>query len=563
MDFPFGKLPAHKDFPVNIRKHYIWLYLPVLSWLCLVFPLVFIPIPVFVLGPIGIALFPSTTRRKSISFFRRSYARVGRRPPSANSTAMFRWTDDAFINLFDIATLGLSNLFVAAGLLKEMIDKEGSEEERAEPDPVGWLLKWLLIGNIPFIAAYILCPGLIFEQILYRLERHLYLHYEPLRSTIPVGDREVLCRSITSWQELQALSQRRPVLLYTTVVAPEDEPAALEKFIGLAGSLAPDPVDENTLVGWCNCQRDAPSHYRNLARHLKAARVGQRAWSYFVEGELVATREVALDQIADTQRVANLARQTLGVPQAVEVLEGRVDTPDVVVRSLRTVEDRSQESPVLVVVFSASDSQEAATIVEIREKLIPKIRPALEDQGAALVLANAGRQDDTLVREQLTRYDLGGQGFIYLKDREVAALKKYGFLWTWDEYARDINAALGHEVPSQLPTVQLRYWVVKTVEEALHLSERRPVLLITRTHYDAAKALAEFSKAVLPDVCSSAEKQGAIICWYEGQPKDARVAKNGVTLVKDGVVSSAVEVGPAVGDALRHSEAIRSVLSSL
>jgi len=155
--------------PVNVRKRHFWLYIPFLSWVALVIPLVLPWIP---MGPIAISF--SWNRREWMPHIRRCMSHLGRKRLQLGFP--FGWFVNVGINLADLATLGLTHLFITGRLLQAMIEQDGTDQERAEIPPVKWITRWLLITNIGFIGLYIACPGIIFERLLVRVEEHFYHH---------------------------------------------------------------------------------------------------------------------------------------------------------------------------------------------------------------------------------------------------------------------------------------------------------------------------------------------------------------------------------------------------
>ena len=161
----FKLFPKHLIF----LQQYWWLYLPFVSWLFTVFPLILPPLP---LGPVSLSL--ARSRRRMFSFYKEG-AEYLRKEEKEHD---FPWGYflNVMINLWDIATLGLSQLFATASLLQELILKYGTVEEQTEINPVSFCYKWLLLGNVLFIAAYIACPGVIFAPLLVRMEKYLSAH---------------------------------------------------------------------------------------------------------------------------------------------------------------------------------------------------------------------------------------------------------------------------------------------------------------------------------------------------------------------------------------------------
>jgi thiol-disulfide isomerase/thioredoxin len=70
------------------------------------------------------------------------------------------WIINVFINIIDLGTLGLRSAFMAAWLA-DLVNARASKLAGCEPDTrnVEWLLKWLLLGNVVFLVAWIVYPG--------------------------------------------------------------------------------------------------------------------------------------------------------------------------------------------------------------------------------------------------------------------------------------------------------------------------------------------------------------------------------------------------------------------
>jgi hypothetical protein len=177
---PPGRGPAAKDRPVPSPRHpvpvqvpmgfvvrkYWYLYIPVISWLLMVFPLV---LPFVPLGPMGLALSLAWSRRRMFPFYRDVFDYLHK--PLPERRGFGRWFDNVCVNIVDLISLGLAQLLGTAALLGEMIRRDGTVQEKAEPNPLFWVLKWLLIGNALFLAAYVVCPGLLFGPVVRRIER--------------------------------------------------------------------------------------------------------------------------------------------------------------------------------------------------------------------------------------------------------------------------------------------------------------------------------------------------------------------------------------------------------
>jgi WD40 repeat protein len=146
-------------------KKYTWLYLPFVSWLLTIFPLVLPPLP---LGPIQISL--AWSRRRMFPFYDAMCQYLGRVEPKRGFPA--GWLHNVGVNIGDLLTLGLAQLFSTASLLDEIIKKNaGSEHKKMSPS--GLLIMWLFLGNVVFLAIYIVCPGYIFAPLLKRWEAYI------------------------------------------------------------------------------------------------------------------------------------------------------------------------------------------------------------------------------------------------------------------------------------------------------------------------------------------------------------------------------------------------------
>ena len=150
----------------DVQQKYWWLFIPVLSWLGLVFPLVLPPIP---LGPIEVSV--AWNRRDWMSHITRSLSALGKKRKTYGFP--LGWCVNAFINLVDMATLGLSHLFVTARLHDELAKKARINEPHGDFSAVTWVSKWLIMGNVVFVVVYVACPGLLFRRILLSMEEHL------------------------------------------------------------------------------------------------------------------------------------------------------------------------------------------------------------------------------------------------------------------------------------------------------------------------------------------------------------------------------------------------------
>ena len=230
-------------------RDYWWMYLPLVSWLFLVFPLILPPIP---LGPIALSL--AWSRRRMFPFYRRGCEFLRKAEKSYGFP--WGWMVNVGVNLYDMATLGLSQLFATAALLREMIERDGTEAERAEADPVQWVWMRLLVGNVFFIAAYLVCPGYAFAPLLLRMEKRYALYGTPPR---PLWEEE----AEPSWPEVA----REEIPSEPAVVETADQlaaPAPAQEWEALAVPGEPEIVQ--SAEAWGAAIQTGPVAYEDESR---------------------------------------------------------------------------------------------------------------------------------------------------------------------------------------------------------------------------------------------------------------------------------------------------------
>lgn len=147
-------------------RRYGWLYIPFVSWLFTVFPLILPPIP---LGPIQISF--AWSRRRLFRFYDKMCKRLNKTEKKIEFP--WGWFANVMINVYDILTLGLSQLFATASILEELNKKSGAKAEHAKSSPMSWVVKWLILGNVFFVAIYIISPGYIYAPLLVQMEKRL------------------------------------------------------------------------------------------------------------------------------------------------------------------------------------------------------------------------------------------------------------------------------------------------------------------------------------------------------------------------------------------------------
>ena len=551
------------DFHIELNKQYWWLHVPVLSWVGLVFPLILPPIPV---GPIVFSL--SWNRREWMSHLRRGMASIGRKRKEYSFP--LGWFVNVGVNLIDLASFGLSHLFVTAQLLSKMIHKKGSEQERAEIDPVMWVLKWLVLGNVVFLALYIVYPGYIFGKLLTRFERHLYYQYKPAKGMVKSKtspELQVAYQSVTTFDELARMSQETPVLLFSEHIPFEVEALALQEFQKTLENIAANLIEQGVSVCWCNTNLAAPSRYHDIADYLKQISLDKRGWTLFDKSEMVTHRST--EGIHDEDKLANIARETLGLPQAVIVSQNRIGSPDCTVTSLEQVTQKSMTAPVILVVFSASSEQETQVTLDIRNHLLPQIRPWLDAFQACVCLANTHKKINHPIRNQVDQIQRKFHGVMLFEKGEIIESRKFGTFSGWNEYAKQIKKWFPEikVAPSETGLTEIDYFVVNSLQEARNYSYQRPAVLLFGQFNHQAEELKEFQDNILPDIWPQAQEKASILCCTHAIPLDSQFQSDartplspGVVLLRDGHMVVNKRIKPCPGIAVKYVSAVREVL---
>ena len=541
--------PQTQDVPIDITRQYWWLHIPFLSWIGLVFPVVLPPIP---LGPVQFSV--AWNRREWMSHIRRAMAHLGRE--RKQRTFPTGWLVNAWANLVDLLSLGLSHLFVTASLLDAMIKADGTDEERARLNPVASVALWLVLGNVVFLAVYIVCPGLVFRRLLARFERHLLRQYH-----VPEF-------GVTTLEEAADGSDDHPVLLFVEWRPVEQEKAARDLFTRTVTVLSADRAATGAETRWCNLDRSAPSVYYRLAADLARLGMAQRGWVLFLDGRPAGARPTSgLTGEMNPAAQAMLARQLLGRPETDKVLRHRVDSPEQLVTSLKDVVATSAQRPALLITFLAGAGQERVPWYGIRSELMPKIRGALNAADAAVFIANAHKKAGAAVRADLMALDpkLNARAAVLFRDGKIAASQPFGALSMWGSYVKAIHGWLGGPAGRDNATKPVKYHVADSTDEIHRIAADRRLLVVTTHGGDAGRL--EFVNQILPNLCTPAKESDTALCWCNTDKRapgaelvGGGFPDTGVALVYDRRVQATEPVEPGVGCAIDYVAMGRKLL---
>ena len=262
---------------LKLKSRYGWLKIPVLSWLMLVFPLVLPPIP---LGPIAVSL--AWDRFEGVDLVKRAKRFIGR--PVKALGFPWGWLVNFFINLVDLATLGLRSAFMAASLADEVNAKAAAHgNAQTTSNHVAWLTKWLLLGNVAFLATWVIYPGWVLYRFAESIERTLYAAYHAGVVNVDKLDAgtkgyiKTQAKPALSSAQLLEASKSQLVLLgvYSLPLAP-DETTESDELVNAVKAQVLASMEQilqhDVTVFWCNVAPNYPTHYQDVSLLLTGAR---------------------------------------------------------------------------------------------------------------------------------------------------------------------------------------------------------------------------------------------------------------------------------------------------
>ncbi len=529
------------ELSFDIKKRYWWLYVPFLSWVGLVFPLVLPPIP---LGPIFITI--AWDRREWMPHLKRGKAHLGENPPYGFP---FGWFRNVFMNLTDLCTFGLTHLFITAAMVDRMERADADAEMPPKPSLVAWAFRWLLLGNIGFIAAYIACPGLLFRRALRRFECHLAEDAQrPAVGVAQSSEGHALPYShVTDPAGLETGNGGRPVLLFAENAMAEARNTALKEFGKQLGGLVDHISEKDIAVRWCALDPSPGSPYATVVSHLESFGIAERGWTLFQGGEVVSHRAVSLEEPAGAKDAfAVAAREVIGVPSVARIPRARLANPDVLVDGVLDVKEASRGSRALLVTFTSSPQDEGQERLKLRNEVFPRIRRALDDQDVALYVANAHKRYGRTVHQQLSESldKFKGKSMALFWRGQITHEQHIGFWGGWDSGVDAVLGWLGADASAgaqEGDTVEAPYHTVSSCREVPWVAGGKPAVLFTSKTTNAAQALSEFTDNVLPEVAPLAEAASVALCWCPvvdsertAELEEQGIPQNGVTMMGPG-----------------------------
>jgi hypothetical protein len=394
-----------------------------------------------------------------------------------------------------------------------MIRQDKYEKSNSQTDPVLWLVKWLLLGNVLFLATYVICPGLIFERILFGLEGHLYNQYKGFSDFVesPVQPGKMLAYShAESVEELVRLSHTGPVLLYGANVAIEAESEELKTFKNQLPSLCHVLIEKGIMLRWININLQAPSHYEDAVNWIRTQGEVLSGWYLLQDGKIVDYRDVTIGLI-------DSARQIIGVPFAVIVADvHRVELPTVT--TFDEVVNMSRSIPLLLFTCRAEKGDgEKAVKSGLLKQVLPAITKGFSRSQVRVAFANVGGifRLNPIAK---TMVDRGKRycGCQLYRDGNLLAEEKVGdVLYTEVDLvaaAKRILEKVGAtEEDWKAPEIEVPFWLICSPEQLRQQCGENPVLMFARKIKNEALSINEFKNHVLAFCAADAHRVGLMI----------------------------------------------------
>jgi len=326
------------DEVLRIKSRYSALRIPLVSWIMLVFPLVLPPIP---LGPIVFA--SSWDRFEEVDLVKRARRFADRPGPSHGF--LVRWLVNTMSNLIDIATLGLRSAFMAAWLADAVNAKSAkSSGVKSTGSHIGWLLKWLLLGNVIFLAVWVVYPGWVLLRFVNSMEQALYDAYraEPLNVEVDTENgSHVKISAEPAFLSKPLLESNHRLVLLGVYIQPlastemTEGQELLEAVTNQVLASAQQILQNDVAVYWCNLAQSYPTHYQKVGSLLPNDMKTNGKWIAFHDGKIVCVTTSCSETIA----------KALGTAATIRAIDNMVF--GLHADKLDTIEAASQKRPVL------------------------------------------------------------------------------------------------------------------------------------------------------------------------------------------------------------------------
>ena len=472
----------------GLKSRYAWLQFSLLLWLLLVFPLILPPIP---LGPIAFSA--AWNRFEELGIVKRARRFIGQ--PLKSAGFPMGWLVNVFINIIDIASLGLRSAFMAAWLADQVNAKATKlGVGQASKGNVTWLLKWLLLGNVVFLAIWIVYPGWVLSRFVFNIEQILYraYHVDPLNIMVEVGSNEhttIVARPALSRAALLEASKSSLSLLsvYALPLAPtetSETDALLASVSEQVRVAAKEILQYNVAIFWCNLAPNYPTHYHDVGGLLAGQKIAR--WVAFQNGKIVCDASSASESIA----------KALGIPATIRAIDDMVIGP--YVTELNTIKAASVERPVVLFIIGGSWS-----VLDWVKNSTPSFLRAVAARNAAIYYIKLEKKGP--LAEELRSHDIQWTGYAIWHGGKPVERNKVGLLTSMDSVLeKAVTWLTKGSTSSGLDTTkkeEYRYrllpcYILARWEQVVGLSTKQPVMVASGLGMDINQAESAFLRKV-------------------------------------------------------------------
>ncbi|MHB1315805.1 MAG: hypothetical protein ACYCX2_10020 [Christensenellales bacterium] len=466
------------DDMLRIRSRYAMLQIPFVSWVLLVFPLILPPIPI---GPIAVSL--AWNRFEQMELVRRARRFINR--PAKEFGFPAGWLVNFFINMADIITLGLRSAFAAASLA----DKVDYRANRNTPpqNNVKWLVKWLFLGNVFFLAAWIVFPGWVLLHLVRNMEQVMFDQYrmEPVHVEIETEAGEHKTVSAYPAYTPQVLNSGRITMLgvYNMPLAPTETTesnALVESLVTQLRTCSDQLLAYDVPVFWCNVSRLYPTHYQQVGAILPKG--SPHAWYAFSNGRIVCGASTCSEAIA----------KALGIPAKIRAVENMVI--GAYAADVRSLMDTSFIKPVVCFIHTSMFSP-----TELIKNATPAFLQTVSSSNAAVFFLPHTKEEP--LGSQLKAQGLLFKGCAVIYRGQITARIKIGWTTAWpddlNKIAKELSAfdtqqALVLSKDAQHAYKALPCYIYGQWEQVIKASALQRVVLACGPHMDTQKAEVTF-----------------------------------------------------------------------
>jgi hypothetical protein len=381
---------------------------------------------------------------------------------------------------------------MAASLADEVNVKSASSRAgQAATSHVGWLLKWVLLGNVVFLAIWVIYPGWFLLRFAASIERALYDAYqaEPLEVKVDVGtgNNQIIHATPALSADAVVQASRSGLTLlgvYTLPLAQSETTEGDDLRQGVATQVrtaAQQLLQHGAAVFWCNLAQSYPTHYQDVAALLPARAKQNGTWVALREGQVVCAATTCSEAIA----------KALGVPAGVRAIDHIVvGTNAADLQSIRTA---SQERPILAFTYGGGFGP-----TELVKNSTSDFLRAVAARGAAVFWIKLTKKGT--LGEDLQKHNVSFTGCAIWHKGEPVKRIKMGWFSSATEDIKKVTAWLlsdGACGATERADSEHKYrtvpcYIYSEWQQVLDASTDGPVILASGARMDTKKAEAAF-----------------------------------------------------------------------